>query len=303
MALSTKIRRKLSLNKKEWLLRVGTQQSMIAIGAILSALGFVVFQMPYNLAAGGVSGIGIIVKYYTGFSVGYFILLSNIPLFVLGYFHLGKWRFIWSSTLAMLIFSLGTEYFANTLPAYNGQFPLTNNSLLASIYAGVLYGIGSGLIYRFGGTIGGTSVPARIIHNRTGFPLSQSYLITDMGIILAAGLVFTMETSMLALITLVLTGIFSDYVLEGTAQTRTVTIISKNADRIRDAVVHELHRGVSHWDVTGGYSGEHRTMLYFTVLRSRIYDVKFIVSRIDPDAFMVVGVSQQTWGGFNARKL
>jgi uncharacterized membrane-anchored protein YitT (DUF2179 family) len=108
---------------------------------------------------------------------------------------------------------------------------------------------------------------------------------------------------MLALITLVLTGIFSDYVLEGTAQTRTVSIVSKNANRIRDAVVHELHRGVSHWDVTGGYSGEHRTMLYFTVLRSRIYDVKFIVSRIDPDAFMVVGVSQQTWGGFNGRKL
>ncbi|MFN2354613.1 MAG: YitT family protein [Desulfopila sp.] len=303
MALSIKIRRKLSINKKEWLVRVGTQQSMIAIGAILSALGFVVFQVPYNLAAGGVSGIAIIVKHYTGFSVGYFILLSNIPLFVLGYFHLGKWRFIWSSTLAMLIFSLGTEYFANTLPAYNSQFPLTDNSLLASIYAGVLYGLGSGLIYRFGGTIGGTSVPARIIHDKTGFPLSQSYLMTDMGIIIIAGLVFSMETAMLALITLVLTGIFSDYVLEGTAQTRTVTIVSKSADRIRDAVVHELRRGVSYWEVTGGYSGERSTMLYFTVLRSRIYDVKFIVSRIDPDAFMVVGVSQQTWGGFNARKL
>lgn len=303
MQLSMKIRKKLSLNKTEWIARVLAQQSMIAIGAIMSALAFVVFQMPYNIAAGGVSGIAIIVKYFTGFPAGYFILLSNIPLFVLGFFYLGRWRFIWSSTLAMVLFSLGTEYFANTLPAWNGQFPLTDNSLLASIYAGVLYGIGSGLIYRFGGTIGGTSVTARIIHNKTGFPLSQSYLFTDLAIIVAAGLVFSLETAMLALITLVLTGIFSDYVLEGSAQTRTVTIVSKQADRIREAVVYELHRGVSHWEVTGGFSGESRTMLYFTVLRSRIYDVKFIVSRIDPEAFMVVGVSQQTWGGFNGKKL
>jgi uncharacterized membrane-anchored protein YitT (DUF2179 family) len=67
--------------------------------------------------------------------------------------------------------------------------------------------------------------------------------------------------------------------------------------------MYELGLGISYWDVVGGYSGEQRTMLFLTVLRSRIYDVKFIVSRIDPDAFVVVGVSQQTWGGYNAKKL
>jgi len=108
---------------------------------------------------------------------------------------------------------------------------------------------------------------------------------------------------LLAIITLVLVGLFSDYVMEGSSQTRTVTIISKNPKPIREAIMYELHRGVSCWDIVGGYSGEQRTMLFLTVLRSRIYDVKFIVSRIDPDAFVVVGVSQQTWGGYNAKKL
>ncbi|MEE4241386.1 MAG: YitT family protein [Desulfopila sp.] len=303
MNISQKLRRKLYLDHKEWVARVGLQQLMIAAGALLSALGFVIFQLPYNIAAGGVSGAGIIINDLTGFSVGYFILLANIPLFILGYFYLGRWRFIWSSLLAMLLFSLGTEYFSNTLPAWNSQFPLTDNSLLASLYAGVMFGVGSGLIYRFGGTIGGTSIPARIIHDKTGFPLSQSYLITDLAVILVAGIVFSMEIAMLALITLVLSGFFSDFVLEGTSQTRTVTIVTKNPDPIRQAVMYELHRGVSHWEVVGGRSGEPRTMLYFTVLRSRIYDVKFIVSRIDPNAFMVVGVSQQTWGGYNAKRI
>ncbi len=303
MNLSKKLRERLSLDYKEWLVRVGFQQLMIAAGAIIAALGFVLFQLPYNIAAGGVAGVAIIINDLTGFSVGYFVLLANIPLFVLGYFYLGRWRFIWSSILAMLLFSLGTEYFSNTLPAWNSQFPLTDNSLLASLYAGVMFGVGSGLIYRYGGTIGGTSIPARIIHDQTGFPLSQSYLFTDLVVILVAGFVFSMEIAMLSLITLVLCGFFSDFVMEGTSQTRTVTIVTKNPDPIRQAVMYELRRGVSHWEVTGGHSGEPRTMLYFTVLRSRIYDVKFIVSRIDPNAFMVVGVSQQTWGGFNAKRI
>ena len=63
-----------------------------------------------------------------------------------------------------------------------------------------------------------------------------------------------------------------------------------------------MKRGVTMWPVKGGYSGEERTLLYLTVLRSRVYDVKFIINRIDPDAFMVVGVSQQTWGGYTQKK-
>ncbi len=157
----------------------------------------------------------------------------------------------------------------------------------------MLYGFGTGTIHRFGGTIGDTSVTASIIYNRSGFPMSQSSLFTDLLIIVLASLVFSAKTLLLAVISLVLVGIFSECVLEGTSQTRTLTIISKNPGPIREAIMNELHRGVSHWNIVGGYSGDQRTMLFFAVLRSRIYDMKIIVSRIDPDAFVVVGVSQQ----------
>lgn len=303
MQISHSIRKKLAMETHERVIRLGIQQLMMIIGAILSALGYVVFQLPYNIAAGGVSGLGIIVNQLTGFPAGSFFLLANIPLFILGFHFLGRWRFVWSSIVAVIVFSIATDLFIHYMPLLSKSYPLTENKLLASIYAGVLYGIGTGLIYRYGGTIGGTSVTARIIYNKTGFPMSQSYLFTDLAIILLAGLIFNMETALLAVISLVLIGIFSDYVLEGISQMRTLMIITANPDPIRDAIMYELRRGISHWDVTGGFSGKTRTMLYLTVMRSRIYDVKYIVSRIDPDAFMVVGISQQVWGGYNAPKI
>jgi len=116
MRISQKIKDKLALNTRELLLRVGLQQLMIIVGAVMSALGYVVFQMPYKIAAGGVSGLGIIVYELTGFSTGYFFLLANIPLFILGYYSLGKWRFVFSSSVAVVVFSLSTELFIRILP-------------------------------------------------------------------------------------------------------------------------------------------------------------------------------------------
>ncbi len=288
---------------KEAILRVGLQQSLIALGAWVSAMAYVIFQLPYNLAAGGVSGLGIIVNHYTQLPVGTFYLVVNVPLFIIGYWSLGRWKFIWSSLVAVLVFSFGSDFMAVVLPKLLEPYPVTHNTLLAAVYAGILYGVGTGLIYRYGGTVGGTSILARIIYNKTGFPLSQSYLFTDLVIILVGGLVFNWETALLALLSLVLSGLLSDYVLEGSSQVRTLMIITDRADPICEAVMHELQRGVTLWDVTGGFSGKNRKMVYFTVLRSRIYDVKHIISAIDPDAFMVVGVSQQTWGGYNAPKI
>lgn len=301
--LSDRVKRRLSMKPGAMVLRFGWQQLMISLGATLAALAYVVFQLPYNIAAGGVSGLGIIVNHWTGFPVGLFYLLLNVPLFVVGFFTLGRWRFIWSSSLAVLVFSLATEIFVRQLPNWLATYPVTAEPLLACIYAGILYGLGTGLIYRFGGTVGGTSIPARIIYNKTGFPLSQSFLFTDLGIIALAAVVFSVETGLLAVLTLILVGIFTDFVLEGPSQMRTLMIITEKPDRIRQAIMHELQRGVTYWDVTGGYSQKKRTMLYLTALRSRIYDVKYIIARIDPDAFMVVGVSQQTWGGYNAPKI
>lgn len=276
---------------------------MILFGAAMAALGFVLFQVPYNITAGGVSGLAIIVNKFSGISEGLLIWLFNVPLLALGFFKLGRWRFLAGTVACVAAFSLFVELFLGILPGMLEPYPITHDKFLASLYAGVTFGLGNGLIYRFGSTIGGTSIPARIIHNYTGYPMSQVYLFTDLAVVFVGGVVFNWEMAMLALFTLVLSGIFSDFIMEGVSQLRTAVIITKKADQIRFALVNEMRRGVSMWDVTGGYSRETRTMLYCTVSRSRVNDLRFMVSQIDPEALVIVGVVQQAWGGYGNLKL
>jgi len=283
------------------MLRLAWRQGMIAIGTLVAALGFSVFQVPFKLAAGGISGLGIILNQFISVPVGMIFLLLNIPLMVLGFFQLGRWRFLISSVLAVICFSFATDLFNVYLPTVTKRWPITDDLLLASIYAGVLFGIGMGIIYRAGGTIGGTSIPARILYERLGFPLSQSYLFSDGAIILLAGLVFRWEVALLAILSLVLSGIVSDLVLEGVSQVRTATIVTKKPDDVRLAIIYQLRRGVSLWSIEGGYSKSERTMVFCTILRSRVADLKYTIATVDPDAFIIIGVAQQVVGGYGQR--
>jgi len=276
-------------------------QGRIAVGGLLSALGFAIFQVPFNLAAGGVSGLGIILNHFTGFSIGMTVLALNIPLMFLGFFQLGRWRFVISTVMAVLCFSFGTDFFNIYLPKITEHWPITDDLLLASIYAGVLFGIGMGIIYRAGGTMGGTSIVARIIYERMGYPMSQSYLFTDGAIIMLAGLVFRWEVALLSTLTLVLAGIITDFVIEGTSQVRTATIVTKKPEDVRWAIIYQLRRGVSMWSIEGGYSKTSRTMIFCTVLRSRVADLKNTIATVDPEAFLVIGVAQQVVGGYGQR--
>jgi uncharacterized membrane-anchored protein YitT (DUF2179 family) len=165
----------------------------------------------------------------------------------------------------------------------------------------VLYGIGMGIVQRAGGTVGGTSIPARVFYERLGFPMSQSYLVTDGVIIVLAGLVFRWEVALLAALTLVLSGTFSDFVLEGVSTVRTATIVTKKPEDVRHAILFRLRRGVSLWPIEGGYSKTPRTMVFCTVLRSRVADLKYTIFTVDPEAFIVIGVAQQVVGGYGQR--
>lgn len=279
------------------------RQCQIALGSLIAAFGFALFQVPFKLAAGGVTGLGIILNHFTNLPIGLTFLVLNIPLMALGYFRLGRWRFLMSTLLSVLCLSFGIDFFNSYLPVVNTKWPITDDLLLASIYAGVLFGVGMGIIYRAGGTVGGTSIPARILHERTGFPMSQSYLFTDGAIIILAGLVFGWEVALLAILTLVLSGLLSDFVLEGVSRVRTATIVTNRPEDVRWAIIYRLRRGVSLWSIEGGYSKTARTMVFCTVLRSRVADLKHAIATVDPDAFMVIGVAQQVVGGYYGQRL
>ena len=269
---------------------------LVLIGTVIEAFAFSVFQVPYNLAAGGVSGIGLIVNHFTGFSVPAFYFLVNIPLLVFGFFCLGRWRFLFNTIVAVIFFSAAIEIFNRTLPSYLESYPLTDNILLSAIYAGLVGGIGGGLVYAAGATMGGTAIIGRVIQVRTGIPLSQIYLFVDGTIIVAAAFVFGWETALYAMLTLLLAGLATDYTLEGPSRARTAIIITNKPVELTAALQTELGRGLTYWDATGGYTGEKRTAIMCSIYRPQVNDLKRIVNQVDPAAFVSIGMTQQVLG-------
>jgi uncharacterized membrane-anchored protein YitT (DUF2179 family) len=276
---------------------------LLIIGTLIVALSYTLFLVPYNIAAGGIGGVSIIINHYTGWPVGTLYMVMNIPLLVLGFFYLGRWIFVIRTLLAVIIFSAATDLFILYLPGLLANYPLTGDTLLSAMYGGIVSGVGIGLVYRASATIGGTGIVGRIIQRKSGIPLSQIYLYTDGLIVLTAGVVFGWEIALYAMLSLFLSGITADYTLEGPSSVRTATIITKCPDSLAQALMLDLHRGVSQWEITGSYTGETRVMLTCTIYRPQVNDLKRIVAELDPEAFVTIGVAHQALGtGFSPLK-
>lgn len=269
---------------------------IVIVGTVLAALGYSLFQVPFNIAAGGLGGLSIIINHFTGLPIGTMYLVMNIPLLALGYFYLGRWAFVVRTVVAVSIFSVATDLFLAYLPGLLAEYPLTDDILLNAVYAGLVGGVGGGLVYHAGSTMGGTGIIGRIIQQKTGVPLSQVYLYTDGLIVLAAGAVFGWEIALYALLTLVLAGMASDYTLEGPSSVRTATVITSQPQLMTQAIMNGLGRGVSQLQITGGYTGEPHAMLMCTIYRPQVNDLKRVVAEVDSSAFVTIGVAHQALG-------
>lgn len=269
---------------------------LLGAGVALAAFGFAAFQVPYNLAAGGIGGVSLIINNYTGWPVGVLYFLLNIPMLAFGFKALGRWPFVVRTAVAAALFAVLTDLFTLWLPRLLEPFPPAEDMLLSAIYGGILGGIGGGLVYRSGSTMGGTGVIGRLIQHRTGQPLSQAYIYTDGVILVVMGLVFGWVVTLYGLLMLFINGLASDYILEGPSSTRVATIITNHPDKMAKALTAALSRGVSYWEVTGGYSGHQHYLVTCTVSRPQVAKVKRLVAEVDPEAFVTIAVGHQALG-------
>ena len=269
---------------------------LIVIGAILAAFGYAVFQVPYDLAAGGVGGVSLIINNFTQWPVGILYFVLNLPLLALGYRQLGRWPFVARTLLGVTVFAIFTDLFIAIMPQILSPFPPTEDILLSAIYGGLLGGIGGGMVYRAHASIGGTGIVGRVIQQKTGLPLSQSYIYTDGAILLLMGIVFGWQVSLYGFLILLINGLASDYILEGASITRVATIVSNRPRKVSMALIESLGRGVSFWEVTGAYTGSSHYMLSCTVYRSQVNELRRVVAEADPDAFVTIGISHQALG-------
>ena len=133
--------------------------------------------------------------------------------------------------------------------------------------------------------------------------MTQSYLIVDTAVILGAGFVFGWKNALYAMITLYVSGLVSETVLEGSGTVRTAMIVTGQADAISNRVLEEMERGVTVLEGTGAYTGTERPVLYCVITRAEVATLKAIVHEVDPQAFMVIGVAHEALGeGFRPLK-
>jgi len=265
---------------------------LILLGSTLQAISLRVFLIPAKLASGGVSGLSQIVNNFTGWPIGLMVLIGNIPLFIMGWRFLGGPRFAARTAFSILTFSILIDVPLFFLPT-NG---ITGDIVLNALYGGVTSGIGFGLVYRGRGTSGGSDILARILSSWRGIPVTQSYLITDAVIIFLAGISFSWENALYALVMLYVSGIAAESISQGSNILRTGMIITALPDPIKDGIFTRLGRGVTIMDGRGGYSGEEKSILLCVVTRAEIPHLKALTRELDPKAFLIIGQAHEVRG-------
>ncbi len=265
---------------------------LILLGSILQAGSLRVFLIPAKLASGGVSGLSQIVNSFTGWPIGVMVLIGNIPLLILGWRFLGGPRFAARTAFAILSFSILVDLPLPFLP----QEGITGDIVLNSLYGGVVSGVGFGLVYRGKGTSGGSDILARILSSWRGIPVTQSYLMTDAVIIFLAGISFSWENALYALVMLYVSGIAAESISQGSNILRTGLIITGRPEPIIEEIFNRLRRGVTIMNARGGYSGEDKSILLCVVTRAEIPHLKDLTKEVDPKAFLIIGQAHEVRG-------
>lgn len=262
----------------------------VTIGVLLTAVGLDAFLVPAKIAAGGLSGVATILYHIANLPVGLTMLLMNVPLFVWSIIRLG-WRFTVNSVYGTIALSVFVDLLAPYLPL------LTEDLLLASLYGGVLMGIGLGLVFRFNGTTGGTELLAAILRSYTGTNIGLLLFIIDGLVVIWAGIVFrSAELAMYALVTIFLTAWIIDLVIEGFSTAKAFMIVTKKADAISAAIIKDLDRSATAWKAKGMYTGKEQEVLISVVGRAEVTRLKDIVKKEDPAAFIILADVHEVLG-------
>lgn len=279
---STKGRR----NKKFRLLE---RTILVIIGAIIMAIGLELFLIPNNIMDGGIVGISIILSHLVHIPTGVFIFFLNIPFMYIGYKQIGK-TFALTTGLGITVLSAASIYLHN----FN-QF--TNDSLLATVFGGIMLGVGVGLVIRNGGSLDGTEILAILFNRKLPFSVGEFIMFINVIIFSVAGFVFTWEQAMYSVMAYYIAFKVIDIVVQGLDESKSVYIISDNTDEIGRAIMDRLGRGVTYLNGEGAYTGEDKKVIFTVINRLEESKLKLIVTELDENAFLAIGNIAEVRGG------
>lgn len=259
-----------------------TQYLWVAVGSVISGISINIFFVPHHLLSGGVSGVAMIIYFLFHYPIGLLTTLLNIPIFYLAYKMLDK-EYVVGALYGLLIFSAvldATRFLAD----YN----FIDDILLASIYGGILSGIGSGIIYRVNGSAGGLDIIGAIMKKYYGYSMGSMGFAINCVIMTFAGIFFGPKSAMYTLFAMYAGAVLTDKIVEGFNRKKSIMIISEHHQDIAAAILKVLGRGVTILKGEGAFTQQEKKVLFIVVTFTQIAKIKIMVEDIDPAAFMIV---------------
>jgi uncharacterized membrane-anchored protein YitT (DUF2179 family) len=263
------------------------------IGLLLVAAGIYYFLVPSDLAAGGVSGLAMVInKYYNNIPVGTLMLCMNFILFIIAFFVIGKnfaTRTIYSSfTLSGMII-----VFERFLPI---KAPLTGDIFIQLIFGILLSGIGMAIVFNQNSSTGGTDIIAKIINKFFHIPIGKAILLVDFIVTLSAALTFGIRIGMYSLLGVIINGFVIDHVIEGLNISENVVIITNESEKIKTYIMHVLSRGSTIYTAKGAFTNEDKEVITTILNQKEFIKLRNYIRDIDPRAFITVSRVHEALG-------
>lgn len=265
----------------------------LLIGCLLIATSYNLFLVPNNIVAGGVAGFAIIINHLFDIDNSLVILIGSIFLLILSYFLLGK-----EKTKATILGSLLFPICVNLTKNIGNIIDIdTNQLLLISVFGGVVYGFGAGLIYKAGFTTGGTDIINQILSKYLKISMGNSMLYCDGTIVLLTAFVFGPTQFMYSIIILYVISYMSDRVILGVSDSKAFYIVTEEEEKIKEYILKYLNHGVTVFNAKGGYAKEKQKVLMCVLPTKDYYKLKEGIHEIDPHSFFVVTDAYEVFGG------
>ena len=253
---------------------------LITIGAVMSAVALELILIPNSMIDGGMNGISIILNTLFGGSLGIIIFIVNLPFLILGYKQLGK-KFVFKAGYGMILFSILLEVFHN-------YTPIIDDALLATVYGGILLGVGCGLIIKEGGCLDGTEIVAILINRKKSLSVGQVVFCFNIVIYGAAIFVFGAERALYSLLTYFVSYKVIDMVSDGLNSAKAAFIITDDGSEIASAILKRLGRTVTVLSGEGIISHGDKRVLYTVITRFEVSILKDILNEVDDSSFVTV---------------
>ena len=275
--------------KKDFLKRI----IQLLIGVFIVSIAYNVFVAPNGLVPKGVGGIAVILNTTLGWNNSAIIFILNGILLIVSLLFLGV-----DKTKATIFGSLIFPIFVKLTEDINVWLQIDSSQvLLSAVFGGIIYGIGTGLIFRAGFTTGGTDIINQIVSKYGKVTIGKIMLVTDGLIVLASGIFLGINNMMYSILSLYITSLISDRVILGISDSKSFLIITEKEEEVKDYIMNTLKHGVTVYEAKGGYKTEKEKVLMTVLPTKEYYRLKEGIQKIDKDVFYIITDTYEVFGG------